>query len=285
MDVSDAVALIKEAVGDPAGRVRLHDLLSAETFAVLAATGDDAMPLSGTVDQAGYRERVDSVEAAAAPLVAMSSVAAFFAVEDAHDRTIVDVVDRLSRRERGDGHSALSSLQLLPALLVVYGVGIGAVAGRRVRPFGRVLAEVVVRCDHLTEAIAPVLLEGTFVESFAKAFDLANHHTPESDHIHELLQSSAAAFGLDGTRYDDVFDHVEYVLGLAYLHARSRSWAPVGRFGWRNRHHESAPHAAIIDRAGVALVAAGMFDSDGDKLAEVRAAYDQIVAEQSRRWW
>lgn len=285
MDVSDAVALTKEAVGDPAGRVRLHDLLSAETSAVLAATGDDVMPLSGPVDPTGYRERVESIEAAAAPLVAMSTVAAFFAVEDAHDRTIVDVVDRLACRERGNGQSALSSLQILPALLVVHGVGIGAVAGRRVRPFGRVLAEIVVRRDHLTEAVAPVLLEGTFVQGFAKAFDLANHHTPESDHIHEVLKSSAAALGLDGSRYDDVFDHVEYVLGLAYLHARGRSWAPVGRFGWRNRHHDSAPHAAILDRAGVELVAAGMFDADFDKLVEVRAAYDQIVAEQSRRWW
>lgn len=218
----------------------------------------------------------------------MVATAAFFALDDLDDRILVDVIDRLAARDRSpQGQRALLELQLLPALQTTMALGVGAVAAGRIRPFARCLAEVSVPDNSRIDAMAPGLLRGVFVDGAQVALGLQRNHTPISDHLFGVTRPAAAVIHLEGQRYEDAFEEVEYLMGLAYADAQGDSelrWAPVGRFGWRRRDDRNRV-GRVVDLTGHDLVEAGMFERSADRLRVVRSAYDEVVARTADRWW
>jgi hypothetical protein len=65
---------------------------------------------------------------------------------------------------------------------------------------------------------------------------LERHKTPISDCLHQRLREPARSILPADDEYDDLFDQLEYLLGLAFMFAYGRGYAPAGRFAWRHHH-------------------------------------------------
>jgi hypothetical protein len=77
--------------------------------------------------------------------------------------------------------------------------------------------------------------------------------------------------------YDEVFDQLEYLLGMVYAHVRGDGAAPIGRFVWRRqRSGAPVPDEPLATHTG-ALLAAGLLDAQAETLDATKVAYDQFV--------
>ena len=84
--------------------------------------------------------------------------------------------------------------------------------------------------------------------------------TPVSDHLWDLMGPAMSSIVADHQRLEDLFDEVEYLLGIAYT-VHGIGPGPVGRAAWRTATSNRRP-GSLIKRHAQALVAAGLFDSD-----------------------
>jgi hypothetical protein len=285
-DGPSVVGEVKALVADPTQRVNLFDVFMRETLRVLGATGVDELPLNVTsLDAAAYGERITVIEGESSRLLAMLLTVSFFADREDHDRLIVDVLERLANARQAEGAStALGRLQLLPALLGLYAVGIGATAAHRVAPFARALASVEVPDGFHTSPLA----EGASVHevlhaaTVGEAFDLASRWTPISDYLRRVVAPAAESIHLDGERLDAVFDDVEYVLGL--VAASSGGYGTIGRFGWRRNRPERGARDRIVAGTSDELLAARLFGGARETLDETHARFEQHITETTRFW-
>jgi hypothetical protein len=106
---------------------------------------------------------------------------------------------------------------------------------------------------------------------------LDRHKTPSSDYLHDRLRDTARPVLPDDHEYDEVFDQVEYLLGVVCAHARRDSVGPIGRFVWRRGSRDSpVPDEPFVTHAP-ALLSAGLFDGQREVLDATKAAYDERV--------
>lgn len=275
------VDTVTDLIADPSTRVQLHDMFADETDSVLAATGAGVMSVDvRPFDADVYARHVTDIEAATADLNAMVMTAAFFADHPSHDRALLDVIERLAGRPFDTGgNPLLIRLQRLPALTALYSLGIGAVAGRRVDPLALALAQIEIvdgyRRVPLVEGIN--VYDTLDADAIIKAFKMPRHAAPQSVHMQAVLGKAAAgAVRVDERRFIDVFDDVEYLLGLAAADAKS-GWPPVGQFAWRRRGEESGRRDAIVAVVADDLLGVGMFGRSADQLEAARSAFEEHI--------
>jgi hypothetical protein len=88
----------------------------------------------------------------------------------------------------------------------------------------------------------------------------------------------------DDQEYDEVFDQLEYLLGMVYAHVRGDGTGPIGRFVWRRRYSGAPVPDEPLATHTSALLAAGLFDAQAETLDATKAAYDQFVGSSGLRF-
>jgi hypothetical protein len=140
---------------------------------------------------------------------------------------------RIDRLERS-GLIILVKTQLYPALLATYAVGLASVAARRIQPFARALNEVKVS-DAIgsRSAIAYTLAPDHVVESdvIRRVAEFERHHAPASDLLLARLRPALAQFIPEDREYENIFDDVEYLVGLAAMDATTVGVRSAGSVG------------------------------------------------------
>lgn len=201
-----------------------------------------------------------------------------FADRDQHDDLLVDAIARLARRSINyGGFTIWSELELYPAMLAHYSLAIGAVARGRVRPLGRVLAQVKVPHPNGEEPTAQALaswrvLDGGVCNALV-AEPGKQQKTPVSDYLHSLFLGVLESL-IPSTEFDMVFDEAEYLLGVVCTAQSGRG--PIGRSVWRH-HDDGRAIANVITRHREELLASGAFDS----IDSVDMALEQYAAEMA----
>jgi hypothetical protein len=112
---------------------------------------------------------------------------------------------------------------------------------------------------------------------------LDRRKTPISDHLHERLREPARGVLPADDEYDDLFDQLEYLLGLALMVAYGRGFAPAGRFAWRHHPGHAEPDQAVAAHREQ-LLAAGLFEGSAEALDTAKAAYDKAIARSGLAW-
>lgn len=85
-------------------------------------------------------------------------------------------------------------------------------------------------------------------------------YQPFSEQLHVVVREPLRTVTSDDSTYENIFDHFEYLLALLYTDQEVQrsggqaSWAPAGRFIWRDRH---APERGIIARIQREVASAG----------------------------
>ncbi|MBI1843801.1 MAG: SIR2 family protein [Actinobacteria bacterium] len=112
-------------------------------------------------------------------------------------------------------------------------------------------------------------------EKLKDAMPAGGSLSPISDHLHDLFRPIAAGPLPDDHEYTEIFDVLEYLLGVTCAVYREDRRGPKGEFVSRDNYrleHQRTPDR--VDRLVPALLDAGWFDHDRARLEEVRKKYD-----------
>ena len=238
-----AVASLKRYLPESRHRIRLSDLVDSAVEHVIEATSSEAFNIKGPrPDTTSATARVRHYEAACSTLLALATVGGFWA-EGEHVVLWQRAVGRLGSIRSGEGYVIWSSLRRYPATLLLYALGIGAVEAGRLRFLGRLL-ETPIREEHRKDKVAvqvlpPFRLFNGNGQEMAMLEGMERRHAPLNDRIHETLRPYAKSILPDDSRYTLLFDTLEILLALSYLHIHSMTrWPPLGAFGYREENRD-----------------------------------------------
>lgn len=281
-DTAFAVAQLKRYLPDPVHRIKLHDLVATEVQDTIDQVRD--LPMTDAWIQAEqYAERMRTYEEATARLLELLATGVYYSNRDEHDRLWTKCLDQLSARKlETTGLDDLLAMQKYPALLALYAVALGSVAADRLEPIASALGAITVK-----ESFGPValgvwanwrVLDHVWIRKSLSS--LANHRTPISEHLLHVLRPAVSEIIRDRDRLEDLFDEVEYLMGLACAHHVGGENSPVGRGAWRSQSLNRLC-GALSDRRKELLVRKGVFE-DSKQLEETQTAYDKEIL--SRGW-
>ena len=269
-----AVAELKRYLPDPVHRIRLHDLIMSEVSRAMAVPSIGGQPSVEPVS--GQMHRYEDGSSLLVPLLATMAA---FSDRPEHDSLLVDAFRRLATRHREhSGYTLWIEMQLYPALLALYSIGLGATAARRLSPLVNSLSNIEVH--HPNGALKPAVAVASSRVLDASVCNAlvapaSKRKTPVSDYLHDLLREPLRSVLPSDDEYSDAFDDLEYILGVACTAVRGRG--PIGRFVWRrDSAHPSRPESHFVEFAD-ALLDAGMFEGERAKLDEAQAAYEKAI--------
>ena len=281
LETAVAVAQLKMYLPDPVHRIKLHDLVLGECRNVVGRVED--IPIEETFTSELYAAQMRTYETVMARLLRLLIVGAFFSDRSDHDDLWRGCVELLaSRRTEKSGLVVFLGLQQYPTLLALYGIGVGAVASERLESVAQVLGRIKVRAGSQSTPVAAAVSSDSVLDhnGIKKAIpSLARRKTPISDHLLNIMRTVAPDIFLEDERLEDIFDEVEYLLGLA--HFAVNGYGPIGRTAWRHRLRGRLP-GDLIGRHHEALIGTGLF-TDLQQLTETRETYDETL--RSARLW
>jgi hypothetical protein len=283
----DFLRQVKESVGDPTKGPPLHDLFVGEVARVVEAMRDESFAAGTPYSKDELARRVSAYEEMAEDLGRAAAVAAYWS-QTTDQRLIPRSIARLANAfDRSAGTGTWLDLTLYPAVLVLYGAGLGAVIGRREMFLAELLdpATIRERNDWKPAALAlhaPAAIEHRVALQLP---GLERRHTPVSDHLVEVLRPWIEPLEPDQESYERAFDRFEYLFGLvAYdisRQGRTGGWGAVGRFSWRGQYGNGidVPIGAEIESLGDQwpLLQTGLFGRDLARLRESVTGWNQRV--------
>ena len=276
-ETSSAIAELKKYLPDPVRRIELHDFMINEVRTMIDRVQDLRVSIATGAEV--YAEQVTAYETASEQLLSLLVVGAFHSNSIEHDRLWARCVDYLaSRMMESNGTTFLLDLQQYPTFLALHALGLGAVAAERIESIAHVLGSVRVRNSNWSAPVGvSVGARGALnSEALKQAFpQLARHKTPISDHVLEYLRPLAADFVPSDDRLNDMFDEVEYLLGIVYAAHKGEGWGPLGRAVWRAARSNQPP-GEFVDRNVELLINFGLFDNS-HHLAETKKSYDEAL--------
>jgi len=289
-----AVATLKHYLEDARYDIRLHDLISDAIARLDLAITEANFPV-GNVPYSDDEldRRLRRYEAAVDIPLALLATGCYWSSER-HDRFWVQNLERAANPHVGfSGLHIWIDLRLYPALLLLYGGGIAAIAGEQHSRLLRMMTKPQVRSSSAPRPAALALYPSAVLaqEGGRHLPGMQRRYTPLSDHLHTALREALRDLIPDDVRYDECFDRFEYLLALTHAWLRqpasSSPVGPIGRFGWK---YHRVPGLCVMDVIEAELaeqgetwppLRAGLCGGSVEMLRTVKASVDQQVREFS----
>ena len=219
-----AVASLKRYLPEPRHRIRLADIVEDSVERVREAILADASPMDDPPDTASRSESLRRYEAACSTLLALASVGGYWAEEE-HVELWQRALIRLGSGPRTGIYATGPRLRKYPAVLLLYALGLGAVAVEARRPYplrflGR-LFKTSIRENYREDKAAVEVL----VPSCVSGNDLEMLSMMRRS-MYEVLRPQAQRVLSDGGRYAPVFDKLEILVTLSSLHSHPTDFGP-----------------------------------------------------------
>ena len=294
-----AVASLKRYLSEARHRIRLSDLVDGVVEHVIEATSGEAFGTEGPrPDTVSATARVRRYEAACSTLLALATVGGFWA-EDEHVLLWQRAVSRLGSTRSISGYGIWVDLGRYPGSLLLpdetgYALGIGAVEAGRLGLLGRLL-ETPIREEHREDETAiQVLPPGCLFDGNGHVMrmleGMERRHAPLNDWMHTALRPPAGRIIPKDSRYTFVFDKLEILIALNYIHGHSRDsldiWLPLGAFGYRRetrgRIVQEIEESLSSRRNDSPFVKCGIFGDTEEVCRQRLATLKDVIAET--RW-
>jgi hypothetical protein len=282
--VDTAVATVKRYIVDPASVVRLNDLVMKEVEHVYELVGGEKLAVgAGTISAELVSGLAGRADAATEVLRAMVACGTYW--ESASPALWVRALQRLvNRRPPPTSINRGFDMRFLPALLVYYSAGIGAVAGGRYETLRAVLLDTKI-AEYEREV--PIVRLLSAIEVLEPRFGQLlpprrNVKFPTSDYLEAVLRPTLQLVQVIDSEYVEAFDRFEYLVALVRAYEDLREgrggWAPLGQYAWRKSIVGKVERE--IAEQGVTWPATVLFQGmvNFDRVNEARA----IVAELAR---
>ena len=247
-----AVASLKRYLPEPRHRIQLSDLITATVERVAEETSGEAFDVEGgpTPTSESVTARVRRYEAACSTLTVMATVGGFWAEEE-HYPVWQRALQRLGSTTSRNGAVPWFELQRYPATLLLYALGLGAVAADRL-PFLRHILATTIRKESsedvpAVKTLPPFLLFSEPLWAMRMLEGMEKRKVPLNDWIHVALRPYSEHIIPDFDQYTLVFDKLEMLMALSYLsykHPKAdwsserHYWAPAGAFVYRSPNSE-----------------------------------------------
>lgn len=234
-----AVATLKRYLVDPSFKIRLRDLVHEETERVCTVLNDTQF--SGDSQEtaaAEIKQRVARYEAACENLLPMIITGIYWGTGD-QSKLWLKCLERIAGQQGiAQGLRYLVDLRKYPALLLLYGSGLAAIAAENFGALSLILKSAQAP-PRPHDPLQPMCLaiNAVSVMSTEHAYGLAGgpQQTPVSQYLFDKLREHLRNFLPEDANYMSTFDRFEYLLGLTYVHLTGDEWGPPGNFAWRNR--------------------------------------------------
>ena len=230
---------IKELISDPKNKIKLHELVDAETEKLYSLISNFEMHSQDNIaieEQA--RLWMKKIETESEILRKIFAYGCYFGVEE-QKYAWTRALSRLGGVPHTNGRTVLLELQLYPALLVFFTGGISSVSAKNSVSLGSVF-----NAKYHRPYREPNLL-ALDAHGFLLSRDIANQilglkkKTPLSDHVHDILKDSYPKSLVGEDNFSAEFNRWELILAMFVAHSLkdrpSGPWAPIGRFGWQGR--------------------------------------------------
>ena len=233
-----AVASLKRYLPEPRYRIQFSDLIGETVNKIIEATSGEAYAVQGpSINTESVTARVRGYEAACSTLLAMATIGGFW-VEEEHYSVWQRALPRLSTA-LGAGTDFWLRLKRYPGTLLLYALGLGAVANNRLEFLGRLLATTIVR-EYQGDTPAALILPAFSLLNDGRAMQILEgmerRRVPLNDWLHDVLRQHARRVIPDDDEYTLVFDKLEILIAFGYGYRRSFRWVPQGAFVYRDEN-------------------------------------------------
>lgn len=283
-----AVANLKRYIAEDRHKIPLRDLVMEETERVYAKIIGPDYPIQGVVPEAEtIPARAIKYEADTDILLQLIINGCYWG-EKQHESLWTGVIERLANFTSQAGYETWLNMRRYPALLLLYGGGIAALASSRYETVMGLLTRVYITEDR-KDSPAAFGLSPFDVMSQAdgqKLPGMERHFTPLSNHLRDLLLPKLKDFIPREDQYDRILDRFEYVLALVSIDYQEKEklgpWFPVGRFGWKSRNYGGGlpvEMGAEIEKFGAKwpLLMVGLCGGSVERLRSVKSVLDEHV--------
>lgn len=236
-----AAALVKRYLAKPEDRIRLYDVIWEEVERVHTGRHGEDFPLDASLTSEELFRQVGRYESLTNELLAMIVTGCYWGGDD-HQYLWVRALERIGAQPIAGSAEWARKLRGYPALLLLYGGGLAALAAKKYSTIAALLTQPV----HLKDGTRlPLILNiQPFMVMAGGTAQLMpgmkNRYSPVSDHLFEQLREPLNHYLTDNAAYEAAFDEFEYLmalvttdLSLQFLGAQRSFW---GRFAWKGRN-------------------------------------------------
>jgi hypothetical protein len=236
-------------------RIQLHDLVAEEVRHLQSLLVDGEFETNVPLSAGEFRRRVARYEAVSERLVRLFGQLGRWG--DGSEFNIVrDVLRALGKRRIIGGLQVWIYLKSYPAVLLLYGYGIGALQANRYEVLFRWLT-VPLEDDNgqpAEPAVWHLFLWGWFRDGdhfWTNIEGMERRKTPLSDHLHNTFAIWLGGYTLDRDEFELLFEHLELMASLTHMSTKRTKdnltqavadqgrdrweWVPFGRTGWNDR--------------------------------------------------
>jgi len=288
---------VKTLLASNTASIELHDFIMNEVRVLLADTSEDSFATSGTYTDEELLERISRYESVSGDLAVLLACVSYWSqASNANvlEKALARSIDRLQVQS---GLSAWLALRWYPAILETYSSGIAAVQGNRYDSLASIFFTSAGASEHgrreryFAGAISKAILDLNRAEVFKRIPGHDRHFTPMSEYLFKILQPPLDNALFLGADYERAFDEFEVLFALSVVDLRAQRgehmWAPIGRFGWKQRHGEG-PLGILIDEAHGAgqdwpPLKAGLFGGSTERFEAAATPFLEQVNKIG--WW
>ncbi len=291
-----AVASLKRYLPEPRHRIQLSDLITKTVELVAEQTSGEAFAVEGspTPTTEAVTARVRQYEATCSTLTVMATVGGFWA-EKEHYPVWQRALQRLGSTTSRNGSGLWLELQRYPATLLLYALGLGAVAADRFPFLGHIFATTLRNASSedvpAVKTLPPSCL---FSDSrLAQILEgMEKRRVPLNDWIHDALRPYSEHIIPDSAQYTLFFDKLEILMALSYLGYEHREagwsrerdyWAPAGAFAYRSPNREQVlqeiEESVSTQEFRSPFVASAVFGQTPEQCQEVLTAFEELLWE------
>lgn len=232
-----AAAMLKRYFEHDSNKIRVHDLLTAETDKVCQRVSDKDFPSNQQFSKEELSRCLQRCEAVVEVLRSLYITGCYWGgplYANLWPKCLERVANTPGARS---GLVVWLNLRRYPALILMYAGGISSIANDKYSTLAKLLVTPKAIESGVEHPLILKLFPGAVLETEVARLlpDLGRRHTPVSDHLFTVLREPLKEFLPSEGEYQECFDRFEYLKALVYVDLRDDQygWAPVGCFAWR----------------------------------------------------
>lgn len=238
-----AVASLKRYIVEEKYRIRLHDLVMDEVNRVAAGLNGQRYPFeSHAVGGEDLQRRIEQYFADLDVLLPLLANGCYWGKQE-HDELWLKALDRIANAHPdGGGKVVFISLRLLPASILLYGMGIMCIHSGKFGLLHKLLSVRVQGFSRSSATLEKLYLFKVLEQNVAKTLPARDRErTPLHNLIFEKLQAFFSEI-IPSAEFELAFDRLEYFWSLIHVHDVKRmslenadeAWSPPARFSWKS---------------------------------------------------
>lgn len=276
--------------------IKCHDLVKGETERVHKLVTSEKFNVGVKCEKEVYQNRIHNYESAINVLLPIMNTITYFG-SGKYLELIASTIERLLPEMNYRYRGGLHWLQIYPALLLEYSIGIVALYAKNFEALTNLfLKPSYIEEDERELAIESLNINYVFQGNYSNfiPYKEENRKTRASDYLFELFQKILKSDIPEKVKYEENFDIFEYLIGLIYLDKINPGSEienirfPIGRFSWKyygwgsNKEKGRVIFGQFFKNYLKILLTKGFFDGSEERFNKLRQSYEDTLSKLDR---